>query len=180
MHKDIPNENIKLSLQKVASLLRDGNISYWLGRGVLKDLLINREIKLSHGDLDLHILAEDKDALRKYLIPILEKEGYSVENAEHKLALRKPYRDPEFYVEFPYIFQDEENPDFVYHIANGRRERCKKDCFVDTKEESIEIGGKKIRIPNHPELYLEGVYGENWKNEHLVEKVNFFRKFGFR
>lgn len=178
MHKNIPNENFVSLAHKINSLLKDRSFSYWLGRGMLRDFVANGNLKFQHGDLDFHVLAEDRDILRKYLIPILEKEGYSIEDKDYKLAFRKPFRNPDFYVEFPYIFQDEKNREFVYHIANGKKEVCKKECFFGDEGEFIELDGEKIRVPNNPEAYLEGVYGKNWHYEHLREEPAFMRRFG--
>lgn len=168
MGKPIPNENILELIKKVKPLLDQCDIPYWLGRGVARDLMVNKELKGDHSDLDFHVLAKDKEILKQKMMPIFSGEGYLSEPKEedYKLAFKKPANHPTYYIEFPYIFNDEENPAMAYHLSCGKKRYCPKKCFNLSKIETIKINGTEVRIPALPEKYFSGIYSDqNWKNE---------------
>lgn len=161
----IPNENIIFLTNKVKPLLDECRIPYWLGRGIVADILVNGEIKCKHSDVDFHIMAKDSTILKEKLIPEFEKEGdYITEDRKYKLAFYKPANNPSYYVEFPYIFEDENDSKVVYHESCGKKYYCLKECFNLEKVEKIKINEIEFRIPTPTEQYLRDIYNDdNWR-----------------
>lgn len=166
----IPSENISYLIKKVKPLLNECEIPYWLGRGVLRNFYINKKIGDQQSDLDFHVWIEDSHILKQVLIPIFKKENFSVDDKEYKLAFYRPHGNHEFFIEFMYLFREEENPEIVYHARAGTNKRyCPKACF-SSEVELINIGDIGIRIPNFVEQYLRGIYGKNWDKNSKGDK----------
>jgi len=165
----IKNKNVLSIIKKVKQILDTSNISYWLGRGVLGDLLVNKELKCKHSDVDFHILNEDRETLRSKLLPEFKNE-YEIDDKDYKLAFYKPIKNPEFYFEFPYIFNDPVNSNQVYHISCEKNRYCPKECFDIKKFNYIEIENIKVRIPTLTEEYFKNIYDGQWKNRYKLRK----------
>lgn len=163
----ISSKNILFLIQKAIPILDECGIPFWLGRGVLRNFYINNEIGEENSDVDFHVWDRDKKILTKAFAPIFEKEGYKKDDPSYKLAFRKPDKNPEYYLEFMYLFCDKENPNIIYHERVGDNKRyCPKICFSAQIRKFIEIKRNKIRVPAFTEQYLRGAYGENWiKND---------------
>lgn len=164
----ISKNNIIYLLNKVVPLLKELNISWWLGRGVLRHFHLTREVGDKNSDLDFHIWDKDKQILREKLIPIFSTEGYTTHEPWYKLAFFKPSTDHEFFIEFMFLFEYADSPGLVYHSRDKDKKYAPKVCFSNYK--IIEIENIKLRIPVSVEQYFLGAYGPNWKNNNPNDK----------
>lgn len=164
----IKRENILYVLNKVVPLLEELGIDWWLGRGVLRNFYLTKEVGDQNSDLDFHIWSGDKQNLKEKLEPIFSEKGYQVHAPEYKIAFYKPPTEHEFFVEFMLLFEDPDNSKLVYHARRNDKKYAPKSCF--SGYDIIQIENIKTRIPVKVESYFLGTYGPNWKNNSLNDK----------
>lgn len=137
----ISRNNILYLWKKATSLLGELNISWWLGRGVLRNFYLTKEIGDKNSDLDFHIWSEDKRILKAKLEPVFSSEGYQVQDPDYKIAFYKPPEKHEFFVEFMLLIEDPSNPEFVYHARRNDKKYAPKVCF--SGYETIQIDSNR-------------------------------------
>lgn len=165
----ISRNNILYLLSKVVPLLEELGIHWWLGRGVLRNFYLTKEIGDKNSDLDFHIWVKDKPILRERLVPIFSNEGYTIDEQVYKIAFYKPQGNShDFFVEFMFLFDDPNDPEIVYHSRNNGNKYAPKSCF--SGYDVIQVENIRTRIPVKVDEYLLGTYGPNWKNNDLNDK----------
>lgn len=156
------NDILYLASLTKPSLESEG-VSYWLGRGVLRHLLATGEIGEKQTDLDVHILLQDKDNVKRLLEPIFSQKNFNVSDGQpYKLTFVND-KGP-LILEFMYLFEEPDRKDSVYHTkAEGMHIISPKNCFRGAGK--IRLGNIEFPIPIQPELYPQGVYGIDWRAE---------------
>ena len=168
----IPSEHLfflNCLISDVTLLLEKYNIIYWAEGGTLLGA-VREGGQIKHDDdCDLAILAHDILLIDK-IIPELEAWGYSVRSHNRLLKIFIPYKQCNWggrFVKTPCldIFRYSMKKDnYVLHEKSQRKQwldakHDKNDLFPLRRVQFDDI---YINIPNKPNKYLKGLYGEDY------------------
>src|SRR6185369_10023998 len=120
---DTPASNISALLHQIIPLLEELGVNFWLGRGVLRHWILQKEIGDKQSDLDFHIWEKDKDILKRLVKSFA---GYNFSTKHYKSTLTN--RDEKLQVEFMYLWNYSANPNLVYHERRNGKFYFPADC----------------------------------------------------
>lgn len=152
--KSKPNSNLTLVLENTSKLLNELNVSHFLCCGTL--LGIYRDGKLLKNDKDLDIALPwltDRAKLKEEL----EKKGYLYYSGDSDVWVNTyVHQSTGVPVDFFFVNRHEQS----LYIGTDSEVTWKHQAF---KLSDINVNGVTYKVPASTELYLEELYGENWK-----------------
>ena len=146
------------ALREVIGVLEAAGIRYWLGRGLFRHFTLRHEFGDKQGDVDLHVLREDEDAVRVAATTLEEMHYEVISRAEQKNKITLRRGESKVEVELVFLNRDGE---FLWHQAgwpDRRRYDCPARAFGDRRLEMFDI---LVRVPD--EEYLPAVFGPGWE-----------------
>jgi len=139
-------------LLDVKEIFDAGGVRFWLMFGTFLGLYRDGDLIEGNGDIDLAIFPEDVKAIVS-CEGLLAEKGFEMMVDSNDVVL---YRDGEHVDLYKFHKRDSNR---VYHT------RC--DYAIDAadfeKPNFIDFLGKKFRILSNPEVWIEYIYGPNWR-----------------
>jgi len=164
MRVGIPNYE---ELVKITKQLTKHKINYWLDAGTLLGIYRNQSLLSYDSDIDLGIY------LDKFNFNKLNKCMHLI---SYSHILKKSHVDKikfikEFYKIDFFLFHKQDN--YYYHEAWNGFFVFRQSCLDTLKK--YKCNNDDFYIPNNPELYLEDLYGTDWK----IPKIKMAKPQGY-
>lgn len=160
-----------LYLDKIDAAMKKYDVDYFLTYGTLLGIIREGEFIPYDDDIDLGVIKNEKFSWEK-----LEK-AMSEIGMEKKIQFRlngelteQTYREGNLSVDFfLYEEKDGRSVSYVYYQEEGKE--YEKDDFsvsqnvtsLIDKTKKIESKGRTFSVPEKPELFLEEIYGLDWR-----------------
>jgi len=180
MDKDAALKNFKIIIDTTKNI----NLRIFLDGGTLLGAIRGKDFIGHDSDFDFGVLrSEFSDEIRRKLVDSLTTQDIAFKGYEapcfeinnnkrpHMLKFWGKY-GKKFNIDF-FIFEKHKN--FYYHKAWGGIFYFKNET-LDSLDE-IEFKGMKVLVPHNPELYLEVLYGKDWKTPKSMKKPDEYANF---
>jgi len=172
---NITQENIKKEIEIITTVFKEMSIRIFFHAGTLLSAIRDKNFIPYNNDYDFGMFREEITAdMREKIIEKL---------VNNKFILRELRRQsyPVFKLYAPYthcntdffIFEKREN-DYYHGSWKGYHYFLKET--LDTLDES-EFMGLKILIPHNSELFLEYMYGKDWKTPKKMKKPDDYKNW---
>lgn len=160
-----------LYLSKIDDVMEKYGIDYFITYGTLLGIIREGEFISYDDDIDLGIIKNERfswDKLEQAMAEIgMEKKIQFRLNGE---LTEQTYRVENLSVDlFLYEEKEGKSVSYVYYQEEGKE--YEKDVFsvsqnvtsLIERTKKIEIKGRMFSVPKHPELFLEEIYGSDWR-----------------
>jgi phosphorylcholine metabolism protein LicD len=166
------DENVKKEIELIITTFKELSVRIFLHAGTLLSAIRDKDFIPYDNDYDFGVFEEElKDNKREIIIATLIKKGFILREPRRQhltvFNLWSPYTHSN--TDF-FIFQNREN--YYYHGSWGGWHYYPKN-ILNTLDE-IDFGGLKVLIPHNAELFLENLYGKDWKTpKHMKKPIEY-------
>lgn len=155
-----------IELKKLANILQNLNIKYWLDYGTLLGAYRNKKVIKHDYDLDVSILFDKEKFNSEDLCEILSKDYYIMHHSVNSYICIYPKNNHKFTMVHIDIYFWQIDDKFVKSITWSNIYTPKH--FYDELE-SVELNGLDFKCPRHLDQYLQFRYGVDF----MEEKPNY-------
>ena len=161
--------NLYKLLHRIIRLLEKNDIPYWASSGTFLGAIRCKGIIKWDDDLDLCVLYQDKDRLKK----VIDKENDIYLDLESRLVNKIKYKSGTYpFVDIFFMVPESEDGQTVYKCALKRaRDKFKYESYLERELiplKKTKFGAMEIAIPNEYERYFVANFGKNWNKEGVI------------
>ena len=161
--------NLYKLLHRIIRLLEKNDIPYWASSGTFLGAIRCKGIIKWDDDLDLCVLYQDKDRLKK----VIDKENDIYLDLESRLVNKIKYKSGTYpFVDIFFMVPESEDGQTVYKCALKRaRDTFKYESYLERELiplKKTKFGAMEIAIPNEYERYFVANFGKNWNKEGVI------------
>jgi phosphorylcholine metabolism protein LicD len=161
--------NLYKLLHRIIRLLEKNDIPYWASGGTFLGAIRCKGIIKWDDDLDLCVLYQDKDRLKK----VIDKENDIYLDLESSLVNKIKYKSGTYpFVDIFFMVPESEDGQTAYKCALKRaRDKFKYESYLERELiplKKTKFGAMEIAIPNEYERYFVANFGKNWNKEGVI------------
>jgi len=166
---DTDSYNLYKLLHIVVKLLEKNNIIYWASGGTFLGAIRCKGIIKWDDDLDLCVLYQDKDRLKK----VIDQEKDIYLDLDSGLVNKIKYKSETYpFIDIFFMVPESEDGQIVYKCAlKQARNSWKNEVYLEKELfplKKTKFGAMEIAIPNEYKRYFLSYFGKNWNTEGVI------------
>jgi phosphorylcholine metabolism protein LicD len=161
--------NLYKLLHRVVKILEKNDIPYWASGGTFLGAIRCKGIIKWDDDLDLCVLYQDKDRLKK----VIDQENDIYLDLRSGLVNKIKYKMGSYpFIDIFFMVPELENGQIVYKCALKRgRKKFIHEVYLERELvplKKTKFGAISIAIPNEYNRYFISNFGKNWNKEGVI------------